>query len=320
VSGLIRPNAQKSVVVRPRTGGRVLQVFVDIGESVEDGQTLCTLEGPDVTGAFSRYRTAVAREGVARGAAARAERLLAATAISRAERDARVAEAEAASSEAEAARQDLVRLGLDPSAAVGSGRPSEFRLVSPLRGTVLGKSVAPGLVVEKDAPAFEIAALQEVWAIVDVYEKDLGQIQGTGDAEVATDAYPGEVFRGRLSLVEPVIDEGTRTAHARIVLENRQGKLRPGLTVTAELPLRGAKASEAIAVPAAAVQKIAGQVAVFVESEPGHFALRPVETGRESEGRIEIVHGLEQNEKVVVAGAFVLKSELLKKTLAGAEE
>jgi cobalt-zinc-cadmium efflux system membrane fusion protein len=321
-SGLVRPETEKSVSVRARTAGRVLRVFVDVGTPVQAGETLATLEGPDVTGALARYRTAVAREAVARKALERADRLLEVSAISRGERDARQADAEAAASEAEAARQEIERLGLDPRTAAAPGKPSEIRVTSPLAGTVLEKSVSPGLLVDKDVPLFLVAALDRVWAVMDVYEKDLGRVQVPGEAEVRSDAYPLAVFKGRLTLVEPAIDEGTRTAHARVVLDNRGGRLKPGLTVTADLPVHegsGAAAREAVAVPADAVQKLSGMTAVFVEKEEGHYALTPVEVGDESGGLVEIRKGLAKGDRVVVSGAFVLKSELLKKSLAGEE-
>ena len=138
--------------------------------------------------------------------------------------------------------------------------------------------------------------------------------------EVRTDAYPEEVFTGRIALVEPVLDEASRTVHVRIVLENRFGKLRPGLFVTVAVPLRGASEIEATAVPSGAIQNISGLPAVFVEREPNRFELRPVEAGREAHGMVEIRHGLKEGEKVVAEGAFVLKSELLKGTIEGEED
>ena len=182
------------------------------------------------------------------------------------------------------------------------------------------RAVTSGLLVEKDATLFLIADLSDVWALADVYEKDLGQIREEGEAEVRTDAYPGEVFTGRIALIEPVLDEASRTAHVRIVLDNRDGKLRPGLFVTVAVPLRGASEIEATAVSADAIQKISGLPAVFVETLPGRFELRPVETGREAHGMVEIRHGLQEGEKVVIQGAFVLKSELLKGTIEGEED
>jgi cobalt-zinc-cadmium efflux system membrane fusion protein len=118
-------------------------------------------------------------------------------------------------------------------------------------------------------------------------------------------------------MVEPALDEAARTAHVRVVLENPDGKLRPGLFVTVAVPLRGASEVEAMAIPAGALQKISGLSAVFVELGPGRFELRPVDIGREAHGFVEVRHGLELGEKVVSEGAFVLKSELLKGSIEG---
>lgn len=319
-SGVIRPVSSKSVRMTARGAGRVVRVLADVGDRVKAGQTLATIEGSEVTAALTRHRTGTVRREAARKSLERAERLLDVQAISRAEVELRRAEAEAVSAEAEAARQEIMRLGLDPDAmAPDLGGLAEFPILAPLSGVVLERTVAPGLLVEREAPLFEIADLATVWAVVDVYEKDLGQLQERGEVEVRTDAYSGVIFTGRIALIEPALDEASRTAHVRVVLDNSSKRLRPGLFVTVAVPLRGASEVEATAVPDGAVQKISGLPAVFVERSPGLFELRPVETGREAHGVVEIRRGLEAGERVVAEGAFILKSELLKGTI-GAEE
>lgn len=317
-SGVIRPVAQQSVAVRSPAGGRVVRVLADVGDRVTRGRTLCTLEGTDVTAALARYRTAAAREEAARKSLERGEKLLEMKGISGAEVETRRAETAAAAAEASAARQELARLGLDPDAAPADpGARDEIPVAAPMGGVVLSRAVSPGLLVQREASLFEIADLAQVWAIVDVYEKDLGQIREQGEVEIRTEAYPDDVFMGRIALVEPLLDEASRTAHVRVVLDNGAGRLLPGLFVTAAVPLRGAVESEATAVPSGAVQTVSGLPAVFVATGPGRFELRPVETGLEAHGMVEIRHGLKEGERVVAKGAFVLKSELLKGSIEG---
>ncbi len=316
-SGVIRPVTGKSVTLRAPAAGRVASVAVDVGDRVAAGRPLATLEGPELTEAIARYRVAVARHDASRRAAERAERLLAQEAISRAESEARRAESEAAAAEAEAARQELVRLGLDPGA--GPTATARFPIVTPIGGTILARHATPGLLVARDAPLFEVADLQTVWAVVDIYEKDLGQVTEQGEAEITTEAYPGRTFTGRIALIEPMLEEASRTAHVRVVLDNADCRFRPGLFVSVALPIRASTDAEATAVPAGAVQMVSGLPAVFVEIEPGRFRIVPVETGREAHGMIEIRRGLEPGARVVTAGAFVLKSELLKATIGGDE-
>lgn len=319
-SGVIRPVLQKSVEVKARVGGRVVRLHVDVGDRVKQGQTLVTIEGPEVTAAVARHRTATARELVTRQALERAESLLDIKAMSHSVVDLRRAEHQSAAAEAEAARQDLVRLGLPPDVAMEEfGNTAEFPVLAPMNGLVLKRDVSPGLLIEREAPLFVIADLSTVWAVADVYEKDLGQLEAKGGVEVRTDAYPEDVFAGRVELIEPALDEQSRTAHVRVVLDNRPGRLRPGMFVTVAIPLRGTSEIQAPAVPAEAVQKISGMPAVFVEKGPGEYELRPVETGREAHGMVEIRRGLQEGERAVVRGAFVLKSELLKGTISGEE-
>jgi cobalt-zinc-cadmium efflux system membrane fusion protein len=316
-SGVIRPEVERSVAVRARVPGRVVQVMADVGDRVRAGQTLATLEGPDASAVLSRYRAAAAREVAARRSLERAERLLEIRGISRAERDAREAEARVTAAETAAARQDVARFGVDADVVLDADRPLELGVSAPLGGTVLERAVSPGLLVDRNATLFVVANLARVWAVADVYEKDLGQVQEQGEVEVRSDAFPDAVFTGRIALIEPVLDDESRTAHARVVLDNASGTLRPGLFVTVAIPLKGASEVEATAVPAEAVQKISGLPAVFVETGPGRFELRPVETGREAHGMVEVRHGLKDGERVVSRGSFVLKSELLKGSIGG---
>jgi multidrug efflux pump subunit AcrA (membrane-fusion protein) len=127
------------------------------------------------------------------------------------------------------------------------------------------------------------------------------------------------VFPGRIDLVGPVVAKATARLQVRIVLDNRGGDLRPGLFVSTELPL-GESAIEGTAAPNEAIQRFSGVSAVFVETGPGTFELRPVETGREAGGRVEVTRGLREGERVVSRGSFVLKSELLESSIAAEDE
>jgi membrane fusion protein, heavy metal efflux system len=317
--GTLQPDPQRSVTVRARSGGRILRVLVDVGSRVAEGQVLARLEGAEVTAALARYRTAVARAAAARESLARAERLLEIRGISRGERDARAAEATAADAEAEAARQDLRRLGLEPETTDDVAHLAELKIASPLAGTVLERAASPGQLVEKEAPLFVVADLAHLWAVLEVYEKDIGRLALEGDVEIGCDAYPDAVFAGRLALVEPAVEPGSRLGRVRVVLDNHDRRLRPGLTVLARVPLQES-APAVLTLPAGAVQHLQGIAAVFVETGDGRFELRPVDTGLDSEGLVEIRRGVTAGERVVVEGAFVLKSELLKSGLREEDE
>jgi len=312
--GFIRPDARRSVVVRAPGEGRVVRVAVDVGATVKTGDTLAVIESPEANAALSRHRAAAARESVALRALERAERLLALEAISRAERDSRRADAEAAGAEAEAARRDLARLRLDPAS-----NEARLTLMAPLAGTVFEVSVVEGGLVEKDAAVVVVADLTEVWAVVEVVEGEAARVETGGTVEVRSEAFPDQVFPGRVDLVDPSLGESSGRVRVRVVLENPSRTLKPGRFVTAQLPL-AEPGADGPAVPSEAVQRLLGLTAVFVETAPGTFELRSVEIGREGSGRVEVRRGLRDGERVVARGAFVLKAELLKASVAMEEE
>jgi cobalt-zinc-cadmium efflux system membrane fusion protein len=312
--GFIRPDARRSVTVRAPGEGRVVRVAVDVGAIVKAGDTLVVVESPEANAALSRHRAAAARESVARRALERAERLLGLQGISRAERDSRQADAEAAAAEADAARRDLARLGLD-----SAGDEARLTLRAPLAGTVLEVSAVEGGLVQKDAAVAVIADLAQVWVLLEMVETEAARVETGGTVEVRSEAFPDQVFKGWVALVEPTLGESAGRVRVRVVLDNASRALKPGRFVTAQLLLAG-HGAEGTAVPSEALQRLFGLTAVFVETAPGTFELRSVETGRESAGKVEVLRGLRDGERVVTRGAFVLKSELLKSSVAVEDE
>ncbi len=217
----------------------------------------------------------------------------------------------------EAAKAKLVPLGLTPAEAdaiaVSKTARETLTVRSPLAGRVIEQSAVAGDAVAPGAPLFRVADLSTVWARVRVRETDLGAVAPGVDVVLRMQAYPGEEFRGRLTLLEAVMDEKTRTVEARVEAPNPAGKLRPGMFVEASIPAGGTR--RVLQVPESALQEMPTGPAVFVRTAPGTFALRPVEAGERSGARVEIVRGLAEGEEVVTAGSFVLKSELLKGSL-----
>jgi cobalt-zinc-cadmium efflux system membrane fusion protein len=127
-----------------------------------------------------------------------------------------------------------------------------------------------------------------------------------------TDVAAGEVFKARVAYVDPVIDEKTRTAHVRVEFENVQGKFRLHQLVTARIIGDREHAGEPVlAVPNAALQRVDGTPVVFVK-KAGGFEKRVIEPGVAGGDLIEVRAGLREGEEVAMAGAFLLKSELLR--------
>jgi RND family efflux transporter MFP subunit len=206
------------------------------------------------------------------------------------------------------------RLGLDPSRQDG-----RLEVVAPIEGTVLEVSAVEGVLVERETPLAAVGDLSRVWALVEVPVPTVGAIDSAGTVEVRSPAFAGVVFPGRIDVVAPVVAAATGRLQVRIVLDNPGGELRPGLFVSTELPL-SLPLTEGTAVPGEAIQRFSGVAAVFVETTTGTFELRPVETGREAGGQVEVTQGLLDGERVVSRGSFILKSELLESSIAAEDE
>jgi len=139
------------------------------------------------------------------------------------------------------------------------------------------------------------------------------------------DAFPDATFHGQVSYLSDQVDADTRTVRARIDAANPEGKLRPGMFATIRLRDPHAAGSgettpERPVVPKGAVQRDGEVFLAFVAVGPNRFEVREVRVGRRAGGEVEILNGLEEGERVVVEGAFLLKSELSKNSLGGGDE
>ncbi|CAG1003504.1 partial Cobalt-zinc-cadmium resistance protein CzcB, partial [Anaerolineae bacterium] len=149
----------------------------------------------------------------------------------------------------------------------------------------------------------------------DLFEKDLGKVKVGAQASVVIAAYPGEVFKGRLTYISSTMDRETRTVKARVEVPNPDGKLKPEMFATVAIGT-GASA-KALLVPEDAVLLLQGQPTVFV-AEGGGFEPRAVEVGERAQGYAVLKSGVAAGESVVVSGAYALKARLLKSQI-GAE-
>jgi cobalt-zinc-cadmium efflux system membrane fusion protein len=209
---------------------------------------------------------------------------------------------------------EIASLGYDEDQA------SLLAVRAPLAGRVVEKHTAVGELVTPERNMFTIADLGRVWIWIDVYELDLRNVHLEDDVAVAVDAYPGEIFGGKVSYLSDQVDADTRTFRARIDVENRERKLRPGMfaRVTLSDPhSESAGAVPVLVVPAGAVPRDGARFVAFVALGPGRFERRAVEPGRRALGLVEIRSGLAAGESVVVEGTFLLESEASREELGG---
>lgn len=308
VTATVRPNQDRFARVAPRVEGRIISVGVKLGDTVQAGQALAVLDSLAIGEAQSALQQAQSNHRIAQSDFKRAEALNADEIIPQREFLKAKSEFEKASAELRAA-QDKLRL-LGGSGQTGGASSSTFTLNAPLTGTVVQKAAIVGELGTPAAPLFTVADLSRVWIEANLTEDALSRVRAGSDATVKVSAYPGELFKGRVTYVASLLDKDSRTVPARIEVDNKDGRLKPEMFASATIDTNGAK-REALSVPDAAILLLQGLPTIFIAKEDG-FEARVIEPGEKLSGRTIIKSGVAAGEKVVAAGAYALKARLLK--------
>lgn len=208
---------------------------------------------------------------------------------------------------------DTVKSGETLAVIESSQSLSPYSLKTLLTGVIIEKHITRGEAVTPASQAFVVADLDSVWIDLSVYQRDLTRIRPGQPARVIA-GHDLPDANGVVSYVTPVVDEHTRTATARIVLDNPEGFWRPGMFATAEVTVE--RADVKIAVPISALHSLGNETVVFVQDSQG-FRPRPVAVGSRDAQWAEIEEGLSAGERIVTHGGFTVKSELLRSDLGG---
>lgn len=316
-TGVIQPNAYRETPVVSLVGGIVRKIGAELGQNVKRGQTLAVIFSDELSEAQSHYIAAAAELDEHHKHHLRTARLVEIGAASREEFEQATTKLKSAESDVAALRQKLLLLGVAPQRVSGlqssTQITSEVSLPSPVAGTVTSRTANPGEVIEANKELLRVTDLSSVWVIGQVYEKDLGRVRTGSGASITSDAYPGKIFRGKISYVDPRLDPQTRTAQVRIELANPGQLLKLGMFVNIAFATIGGAESVLPVIPTSAVQSINNQQIVFVAaSDPNVFILRAVRLAPESGNRFSVLEGLRVGERIVTEGSFLLRAEWLK--------
>ena len=313
LQGKLAVNEDRTAHIVPRVDGIVREVSSRLGDRVEKGQVLAVIESADLADLKASYLAAVERCDIA-GAAYQREKRLRDDGISS---ESEYLEAKKAFTEAKierrSSRQKLLALGFGQEYLRRLHQQSgsnftEFTVRAPFSGTIIRKHITTGEAVRGDTDIFTLTDMDTVWADLQVFQSDAGFLEVGQELEIRADHGMDPVL-GRISVFNPVVDSDSRTSLARVVLENRSGRLRPGTFITARVAAGNHQAD--LVLKRDAVQEIDGDHFVFVRSPDG-FEARRVELGRSNSEYAQITGGLETGELVAVRNSFMLKAELEK--------
>ncbi|HYN41460.1 MAG TPA: efflux RND transporter periplasmic adaptor subunit, partial [Thermoanaerobaculia bacterium] len=321
LTGEVRLNEERAVFLSPRAPGVIHAIRVNLGARVSAGQVLFEVESPDFRQAKADLARASAAVGLAKATAARERELFEKRICP--QKDLLEAEAALTGAHAEerAVTGRLLGLGLGPreiEALAASPAGSESGLLpvrAPFAGTVLERSLSLGAQALPGDRLVLLADTSRVWVLTTIHEREVAAVLeakagGPVEADVVVPAYPGRTFRGRVDHVGGTLDEATRTAKARVVVENPGDLLRSGMF--ARVRLRVACEGGPLAVPSEAVVEDEGRSFVFVRLEGPYFVRRPVTVEHSEGGFVEVAGSLAAGDEVVARGAFLLKSDVLR--------
>lgn len=311
-------NEDRIAHVTPTVSGIVGKVNCSVGDRVKAGQVMALLNSRELAAARSEYLAAQARLELARANLERDQRLF----ESKVGPESAVLESRQAFQEAQIALNQaeyaLHALGYshEEIAAIASLDDRVFgvyELSAPIDGVVTQRHLTIGEVVEQgsdDAP-FVVADLSTVWVNLAVYQRNLAHVHA-GQTVQLEFGHGIPDARGVIAFVSPALNETTRTATARVVLENPDGHWRPGLFVTALIETGHERA--AVVVPRSAVAELDGKTVVFVETAEG-LEPREVRVGRTSAERAEILDGLAEGERYVARNVLAVLAEMNRAAL-----
>jgi cobalt-zinc-cadmium efflux system membrane fusion protein len=298
--------------------GIVQQVNVSVGDRVEVGETMAVLNSRELAAARSEFLAASARLDLARQNLARDQRLFnekvgtkrAVLASQKAYRETQI--------EHDQAKNTLHALGyshqqVEQIAELEDIAFNAYELLAPLGGIVTQRHITIGEIIRpegNDAP-FVVADLSSVWVDLTVYPRDLAQVRA---GQPVTVEFGGDIpdARGTIAFVSPALDEVTRTATARVVLNNPHGDWRPGLFVSGIV--ESGQATADVVVPRSALTELDGQPVVFVQTKEG-FVPREVRLGRVTPRVAEIIDGLLGGERYASNNVLALKAEVNRAAL-----
>ncbi|HKD68880.1 MAG TPA: efflux RND transporter periplasmic adaptor subunit [Candidatus Binataceae bacterium] len=314
-TAMIEPDPRNVARVTPRIRARVVRLIADPGQRVKPGQPLAILSSVELGQAKAEYLKARSLSDIAHQHMTREQSLYQRKVASM--KDALEARAayDTAFAQYQAARETLSLL-IPPAevARVGwstAGRSlSDFALTSPIAGTLVRRDLIVGQMVTGDAEVITVMNLDRVWVLANVFEHDLAGLTVGDAAQIKVEAWPDRSFEGVVSYLSDTVDPATRTVQARIDVPNPGHRLKPGMFASAEIQT-DANARQVLAAPTSAIYDVNGAKAVFVQTKPHVFSLRPVQVGAAGHERVEILSGVSSGEQVVIHGGLLLKALLV---------
>lgn len=295
--------------------GKILTPLANLGDEVEKGQALYTIDSPDLIQAESSLISAAATFALTTKELARAKDLAGTNGVSEREFEQATSDQQAAEGALKAAR-DAVRLFGKTEAEIdqiASSRQIDPALVvrSPVRGRVTARNAQPGLLVQPgNVPApYAVADLSTKWMVANVVESDSPAFHVGQPVQARVMAFGDRIFEGKISRMGTAVDPATHRVMVRCDIADPNDELRPGMLASFKIQVQAPVESPSIPVTGV-VRNGDGSMAAWVTNDRKRFEQRLVTVGLQNEGRYQVLQGLKPGELAVSEGAIFLSNLL----------
>ena len=313
--GSINFDEDMSVQVFTPYQGRIIALFSSVGDDVKAGQTLFTIDSPDLLQAESTLIAAAGVSELTTRNLARLRDLYTTKAVSERDVEQATSDQQTAEGNLRAAR-DAVRLfgktdaDIDRIIAQRSADPT-LVVPSPIDGRITARNAAPGLFVQPgNTPApYTVADINTMWMLAKVVETDSPVFRVGQEVQVKLDAFPGRVFDGKVTTISAAVDPNTRRVLVRSEVKDPQHELRSGMFGTFVIRVGDPVRSPGIAVDGV-VREGDGTMTVWVTADRRRFTRRTVKIGEERDGYRQILEGVQVGELAAAEGAIFLSNTL----------
>jgi membrane fusion protein, copper/silver efflux system len=290
--GAVVVNETRLAKVTPKFSGYAEKLYVNfVGQPVRRGQALVAIFSPDL----------VAAE----------QELLVSARLSRTIGASSVPGVPGNNTDLLSAAKERLRLWDVSDAQINevlaTGRPTRtVTLTAPASGFVIDKKVVEGQAIQAGSELYTIADLSDLWVEAQLREEDAGRVAVGAGATLQFTSYPGQAFTGRVTYIDPMLAEQTRTVKARITVPNSDGRIKPGMYATVVL---NSSMQSALTVPRSAIVQTGERALVFVDAGNGRLAPDTVTLGRTGGDYVEVLTGLRSGQRVVTSAQFLIGSE-----------
>ena len=282
LSGKIKMNEEENSIQASYFDGRLEQLNIDYeGQEIRNGQLLATIYSPQLVATQQELITAVSLK-------------------------------ESQPSLYNAVRNKLKLWKLSEaqiSAIETSGKVREnFPIYATVSGTVSEKMASEGDYVKQGQPLLKVSNLNSVWAEFDGYENQISQFRKGQKIKIVSNAYPNETFDAEVSFIDPVLSTQSRTVVVRTTLNNKDGKLKPGMFVKGKIENSTIKATKEFTIPASAVMWTGERSLVYIKTNPNEpiFQMREITLGTRNGDTYEVLEGLNTGDEIVTNGTFTV--------------